>query len=204
MTSDYFDTAAATWDDNPARRAISMAVFEAIRQAVPLDRKMRVLDYGCGTGLLSFLLAGKVGSVLAVDTSDGMLEQVRMKVTQQGVKNVSVMQFDVTQDKKVVPANDLVASAMTMHHIAGTNVAIAGLAGMLKPGGWVAVADLCAEDGSFHADRSVPHNGFEPEQVAGWFRDAGLSEVTWRIVHDVDKNDRKYPVFCVFGKKTDD
>jgi ubiquinone/menaquinone biosynthesis C-methylase UbiE len=201
MTSEYFDKAAATWDDNPARRAISLAVAAAIREAIPLSKRMLVLDYGCGTGLLSFLLASDVGGVLAADSSDGMLEQVRKKITELGVKNVRVMRFDVTTDENVTSRHDAVVSAMTMHHIADVHGALRGLASMLNPGGWLAVADLCTEDGSFHSDRSVPHNGFEPEELARYLRGIGMREVSWQVVHTVEKNGREYPVFCVFGRK---
>jgi ubiquinone/menaquinone biosynthesis C-methylase UbiE len=201
MSNEYFDKAAATWDDNPARRAISVAVADAIRQVVHLGKKMLVLDYGCGTGLLSFLLAGDVGGVLAADSSDGMLEQVRKKIAGQGVKNVRVMRFDVTEHGQIAASHDLVVSAMTMHHIGDVQAALSGLAAMLKPGGWLAIADLCTEDGSFHQDVKVPHNGFEPDELARRLKDIGMREVSWQVVHEVEKNSRQYPVFCVFAKK---
>jgi tRNA (cmo5U34)-methyltransferase len=201
MTSEYFDKMAATWDDNPARRAIAVAVAAAIRQAVPLGKRMLVLDYGCGTGLLSFLLANDVGGVLAADSSDGMLEQVRKKIVEQNVKNVRVMRFDVTEHRSATAQNDVIVSSMTIHHIADAHEALRSLAAILKPGGWLAVADLCAEDGSFHADVKVPHNGFEPEELAGYLRGIGLKEVSWQVVHKVEKNGRQYPVFCVFAKR---
>ncbi len=202
MTSERFDKAAAEWDQNPARRAISVAVAAAIRQSIDLSKKMLVMDYGCGTGLLTFLLAGEVGGVLAADTSDGMLEQVRKKITAQGVKNVRAMRFDVTAGHKGVGQFDLITSAMTMHHIEDVQAALSGLAEMLKPGGWLAAADLCSEDGSFHTDTKVAHNGFEAGQLASHLRSIGLIDVSWQVVHKVEKNGREYPVFCLLGRKS--
>jgi 2-polyprenyl-3-methyl-5-hydroxy-6-metoxy-1,4-benzoquinol methylase len=202
MSSEYFDRMAASWDENPARRGISMAVAAAIGQTVKLDKTMTVLDYGCGTGLLSFLLAGKVGAVVAADSSEGMLGQVTNKIVEQGVKNVQAIRFDVTCDKTPLERYDVVTSAMTMHHIEDVHGAMHGLDKLLKPGGWLAVADLCSEDGSFHQDMKVPHNGFEPQELVQCLSGIGMTDVSWRIVHKVEKNDKEYPIFCVFAKKS--
>ena len=53
----YFDQAAATWDEKPTRKELMRAVVDAIVHQVHLTPQMRVLDYGCGTGLVSILLA---------------------------------------------------------------------------------------------------------------------------------------------------
>jgi SAM-dependent methyltransferase len=46
---------------------------EAIRARVPLDPSMHALDYGCGTGLLSFPLRDALGHITLQDSSPGML-----------------------------------------------------------------------------------------------------------------------------------
>jgi tRNA (cmo5U34)-methyltransferase len=77
----YFDQAAATWDDKPVRVALMKSVAGAIvRQDQPTSA-MDMLDYGCGTGLVSFFLAPHVGTVTAADSSDGMLAVLRKKST---------------------------------------------------------------------------------------------------------------------------
>ena len=49
----YFDQAAVTWwDDNPVRIALMKAVGEAVLREVQPTTDMRMLDYGCGTGLI--------------------------------------------------------------------------------------------------------------------------------------------------------
>ncbi|MFW5841541.1 MAG: class I SAM-dependent methyltransferase, partial [Planctomycetota bacterium] len=81
------------------------------------------------------------------------------------------------------------------------------LAGRLSPGGWLAVADLVAEDGSFHADQVVPHHGFDPELLVGLLAEAGMKNVSARIVHEIVKPGgeglpRAYPVFLITGQKS--
>jgi ubiquinone/menaquinone biosynthesis C-methylase UbiE len=72
-----FDEAAATWDDTPRRRQMSETITRAVQQTIPLRKDWRVLEYGCGTATLGFLLAPHVGEVVAADASAGMVEQVR-------------------------------------------------------------------------------------------------------------------------------
>lgn len=51
-----FDARARTWDDDPDKTARAQAVATGIRREVPLFPALRALEYGCGTGLLSFAL----------------------------------------------------------------------------------------------------------------------------------------------------
>jgi hypothetical protein len=72
---------------------------------------------------------------------------------------------------------------------------------MLRPCGWLAIADLCSEDGSFHADMDVPHHGFAPDALASALTRLGMEEATWRVVHVLPKGDREYPVFLVVARR---
>jgi ubiquinone/menaquinone biosynthesis C-methylase UbiE len=66
-----FDDAAATWDDDPGHEKRQVAVAEAIEEAVDLSPGMKAVEVGGGTGRLSILLAGLVGSVVVTDPSAG-------------------------------------------------------------------------------------------------------------------------------------
>ncbi len=201
MSNEYFDKQAAAWDDNPVRRELTGAIAAFILGTISLNKQFSVLDYGCGTGLLSFLLSDKAASICAADVSDGMLAQVRKKITDGNVKNIEAVNFDITKDKPLNRTFDLIVSAMAMHHIADAFTAITKLAQLLKPGGWLAIADLCAEDGSFHEKGVVVHNGFEPEDIAKHIKSLKMASVIYKNVFEIPKNKKIYPVFCICGKK---
>jgi 2-polyprenyl-3-methyl-5-hydroxy-6-metoxy-1,4-benzoquinol methylase len=60
--TERFDQVAGSWDEDPGRVALARAVAEQIRQQVPLMPQMDVLDFGCGTGLLTLAVgAGEPG-----------------------------------------------------------------------------------------------------------------------------------------------
>ena len=191
-----FDKAAATWDEKPSRVELAMKVAEAVfDMAKPRDDSV-VLDFGCGTGILALALARRVAKVVAADTSQGMLEQVRAKTASGGISNVETAL--IGDDGELPPGPfDLVVVSMALHHVEDLDSVLERFAAILAPDGCVFIADLLEEDGSFHSDMDVPHKGFAPENLAGKFAELGLKESQQRIIHEIDKNGRRYPVFAL-------
>ncbi|MFA5203932.1 MAG: class I SAM-dependent methyltransferase [Lentisphaeria bacterium] len=193
----HFDQAAATWDVNPTRRAMSAAIAAAIDATVPLTPTWTALEYGCGTATLGFLLAPRLRSVVAADSSPGMLDQVRQKAAAGGVRNLQPRLLDLTQGTPAGESFDFIFSAMTLHHVDNLAALTASFARLLAPGGWLALADLCPEDGSFHPDTVVPHHGVDPAELGRQLAGAGLRTVAWRPVHELERHGRRYPIFLL-------
>ncbi|MDD5011679.1 MAG: class I SAM-dependent methyltransferase [Phycisphaerae bacterium] len=201
MSNEYFDKQAAEWDDNPLRIKRAQTIADFICEKIPLNKQFDVLDYGCGTGLLGFLLADKVAWAYCADNSDGMLAEVQKKIAAQNVKNVRTVKFDIMKDKPLNRSFDLIASVMTIHHIPDVSAAIKKFASLLKSGGRLVIADLCAEDGSFHTGGETVHNGLEPQEIKKYFEAVGISSPVSQNIFEIEKNNRTYPVFCVYGRK---
>ena len=73
MSKKDFDHAAVTWDEKPGRIKLAADVANAILKSVEVHADMDVLDYGCGTGLLTLSLQPHVRSITGADSSHGML-----------------------------------------------------------------------------------------------------------------------------------
>lgn len=198
-----FDTKAADWD-TPAHLERAAAVAAAIRAAVPLTPMTRVVDVGAGTGLLGRALSPHVGTVLVTDPSPGMLAEAAAAVARDGLANVATRQFELGRDEPPAAEFDLAVSMMALHHVLDTDAALRGLAQMLVPGGWMAVADLDAEDGTFHvdpADRAVVLHGYDRADLSRRAARAGFEHVRFEDVWSIEKNERRYAVFLMAARR---
>ena len=203
MKNEYFDNKAKTWDDNPNRLQLAHAITDYLQEVINFQSNFTVLDFGCGTGLLSFLLSDKVKSIHAVDTSEGMLEQIKKKVSETNVTNITVANLDISNSHALDTKYDVIVSSMAMHHLEDMPGVVQKLADCVKPGGWIALADLCKEDGSFHTEIKVPHFGFEPITVKNMLKHLSFSNFHIDTVFHICRNERTYPIFCVCAKKQD-
>ncbi|HNX34419.1 MAG TPA: class I SAM-dependent methyltransferase [Kiritimatiellia bacterium] len=205
-TSTRFDEKAADWDANPARVALARAIVAEIRTAVPLRSDMTVLDVGAGTGLVSLALLPFVREITAVDASSGMLGVLEEKARSHGIMNLFPMHCDVAKAELPPDRYDLVISSMTLHHLSDVPLVLRRLRHALREGGWIALADLDAEDGSFHADPTgIYHHGFERATVSRWLGETGFTDSTSREAYRITRPGadgvmRTYPVFLVTAR----
>jgi trans-aconitate methyltransferase len=74
-----FNLRARSWDSDPLKVERARQVADAIRKNVHLTPGMTALEYGCGTGLLSFALQSSLSRITLADSSAGMLEVLQEK-----------------------------------------------------------------------------------------------------------------------------
>ncbi len=187
MTID-FDAKAREWDSDPEKLARARRVAEGILASVPVSAGTRAFEYGGGTGLLSFALRERLGSVVVADSSQGMLEVLRSKIREAGASNLLPLAIDLTRDPVPEERFDLVCTMMTMHHVADTGAMLAKFAELLVPGGFLAIADLDAEDGSFHGPDFDGHRGFDREALARAAGVAGFVDPRFSTVYTLTRS----------------
>lgn len=203
----HFDSKARQWDDNPLFRERGLKIAEAIRKAVPLHRDMNALDYGCGTGLLSFPLKDELGTILLADSSSGMLDVVAGKIAAQGVTNMTPMKLDLMVDSPPAQRFDLIVTAMTLHHVPDTDHILRIFHDLLQPGGYLCIADLDQEDGSFHGPEVDVHHGFDQADLGRRAAQAGFAgmqfQTVFNIAKELETGTRDYPVFLMTARRSD-
>jgi len=198
--SEHFDQASATWDLADRRVALAHAVAQAIAARVPLAKTQSVLDFGCGTGLITLELGPLVGSITGADTSPGMLMTLTGKAKALGIP-LQTLKLDSTGTDDLGGPYDLIVSSMTLHHVADVPALFNQFARHLRPGGQVALADLDEEDGSFHeTTMSIPHHGFPREQIQAWLGDAGFQDIHLETATVTLKEGKDYPVFLATAR----
>lgn len=201
----HFDSKARQWDENPVFQERARRIADALRTMVPLSAAMTALDYGSGSGLLSFPLKDELRHITLSDTSVGMLTVVEEKIAALDVQNMATLQADLSATALPDTRFDLIYSSMTLHHIPDTDAILQSFHTHLNPGGWLGIADLDQEDGSFHGIEVDVHHGFEREALAEKTRRAGFTDVAFRTVFEIEKDQpegrRAYPVFLMVARK---
>ena len=193
--TEHFDQAAATWDLTDRRVQLAHAVTDAISARLLLSGQMNALDFGCGTGLVTLALAPKVGSISGADTSTGMLKTLADKAESHQTP-VHLIPLAPDGDGDIGGPYDLIVSSMTLHHIADVQALFSRFTKHLKPGGYVALADLDEEDGGFHEDTvHIHHKGFPRTRVQEWLEEAGFRKVLLETATVTRKQEQDYPVF---------
>jgi 2-polyprenyl-3-methyl-5-hydroxy-6-metoxy-1,4-benzoquinol methylase len=202
-----FDTAAATWDENPGRVKVAHDIARAIRETVKLTPEMDVLDFGCGTGLITLQLQPQVRTITGIDSSQGMLDILDAKIKQQGIKNARTRLIDLEKGDVLDGQYDLAVSSTTFHHLREVQPVLDRIARVIRPGGWLAVADLDSDDGKFHdSNEGVFHFGFDRCTMLKHFGDAGFVSVRNRTAAIVQKpvppaETRTFTFFLMTGQK---
>lgn len=205
-----FDHAAATWDDDPERRERARLLAERLLPIIRRYGLRTALDYGAGTGLVGFELAGYLEHITLMDASAGMIDQAGRNIHSRGLdKRMRALQTDLL----VTPGPDrydLIYTLLTLHHIDDTEAIIRAFYDHLTPGGLLCIADLEEEDGSFHA--AFPdfdgHNGFDPDALLALLEYVGFTEVDYQPLFSIDREEedgsqRSYPLFLLTGRKGD-
>jgi ubiquinone/menaquinone biosynthesis C-methylase UbiE len=213
-----FDQKAAQWDARPIRVERAQAVADGITAAVPLSPHMTALEYGCGTGLLSFALRPQLGHITLADSSTGMLAVLREKIAAANTQNTSTahdrrrrsagmtpMQLDLMIDPLPAERFQLIYTLMTLHHIPDTDRLLRAFHRLLDAPGYLCVADLDKEDGAFHEGEFHGHLGFDRDELDARTRQAGFQSIhfttVFHMIKDVNGASKDFPIFLMVAVK---
>ncbi|KAI8825071.1 S-adenosyl-L-methionine-dependent methyltransferase [Fimicolochytrium jonesii] len=174
----YFDAQASTYNEKDWHKILSEQLHTAIRKNVGwigLDwatdddrsssrKEVRLMDYACGTGMVTKALKPHITAATGVDVSSGMLD-VYKQIFQTVPNDTSTAKTDIKVtaqqgDLLAQPADpalasaefygfDIVACSLAFHHFADVDLAAQRMAERLKPGGVLLIIDLLHHDGGY-------------------------------------------------------
>jgi cyclopropane fatty-acyl-phospholipid synthase-like methyltransferase len=196
MSNDFFKNKAASYEQDSNRVANVHTIADSIIERVALKPDMHLMDFGAGTGLLLGQIAPHVAKITAVDISPSMTEQLRKKQGELGCE-VEVREMDLCTEN-LDTTFDGIISSMTMHHIEDVPAMFAKMHSLVKPGGFIAIADLETEDGHFHSeDTGVFHLGFTGEDLVRFATEAGFKNAGVKLASTISRPNADYPVLLL-------
>ncbi len=205
MNQDLFAHKAPEYEANSHRVATVQGIGRSLLSAIDLHGDMHLMDFGSGTGLLLEQLAPRVGKVTAVDVSAAMNQELEAKRHRLPCQ-LEILPLDLTAQPLHTCLDgvrfDGIVSSMTLHHVADISALLARFYTLLPPGGFIALADLDAEDGRFHPDMSgVYHAGFAREQIRALAEQAGFGQVEICTASVAQKPWGDYPIFLLTARR---
>ena len=196
-----FDARAREWDKDKMHMDRSVAIAAELEKMIPINPFMKALEYGAGTGLLSFLLRDRFAEITLMDNSQEMIKVCVEKTEFYQTNHILPIWFDL-EHKDYNHHFDIIYNQMVLHHVNDYEALIYTFYSMLNPEGYLAIADLYTEDGSFHGPDVNVHLGFDPEKLSEILRVAGFKNIAYQSCFEVKRESGlKYPVFLLVAQK---
>ncbi|MGH4123467.1 MAG: class I SAM-dependent DNA methyltransferase [Clostridium sp.] len=173
-----FDNYAKTWDTD-VRIDRAKIIASEISKSIAIDKNYSAMEFGCGTGLVSFNLYDKFKNITLVDSSKGMIDILESKIDKYKINNMFSYHLDIPSQNSIDMKFDVIYNSMVLHHIQDTESIINTFYELLNKDGYLCIVDLDKEDGSFH--KNYPdfdgHNGFNQDTLKNILISAGFKDV---------------------------
>ncbi|RBQ30020.1 class I SAM-dependent methyltransferase [Aliarcobacter vitoriensis] len=199
-----FDERAKDWDKKQLSHDKSEACLNHLKDNLDFTKIKKILDYGCGTGLIAFELVNNSNEVLGLDSSTGMLEEFNKKAKEKNLSNIKALKHDILNDDLEENSFDLIVISMSLHHIENFEIFFEKSFKALKNGGYLCINDLEKEDGTFHKKHNnagVYHFGFTQEELEQESLKVGFKEFLYERVFIYKRDYGDFPLFNFYAKK---
>ncbi|MCX6308772.1 MAG: class I SAM-dependent methyltransferase [Bacteroidia bacterium] len=199
-----FNNAARSWDSNNIHAQRSEAIAKNLLARIEVQPEMKALEFGAGTGILSFMLADRFSSITMMDAASEMVAVMQEKVEAFPIKNLHPVLFDLTKEPYESETFDCVFTQMALHHVSDTQDILNRFFELLDKGGYLVVADLYSEDGSFHGEGFDGHNGFDAVELEEKMKKAGFLNVQTETCFTMQKMSpegmKDFPIFLMIAR----
>ncbi|MCX6076895.1 MAG: class I SAM-dependent methyltransferase [Campylobacterales bacterium] len=196
---DLFHKKAESWDEEQIRIVGAKKIADAITAKMELNNTMEIMDFGVGTGLLGFEIAKITKKVYGVDTSESMIKKLKEKNNSE--IHIETFCQDIIKEplKKTF---DGIISSMTLHHIENIKDFFETIYKNINENGFIAIADLELEDGTFHSDNTgVFHFGFDENALSKIVLACGFKDVKFVNIDTINKPEKDFRIFLLTARR---
>lgn len=191
-----WDDHADGWDQNEDARLYAAKAFSILKSKVTPrfedPAAIRVLDFGCGTGLLSEWIAAICGDVVAVDSSPKMIEMLRAKLARKSIGNITAVAATIDAQSikrrpELAGPFDLIVASSVCSFLPDYERTMRDLSTLLKPAGFFVQWDWMSADPG--AEFGMPMNRVRKAYAA-----TRLIEISIEEAFSIDGPDGPMPV----------
>ena len=138
----FWDRAAKNYDrEEMDDEPVTLKIIEMTNKYLhPSDM---VMDFGCGTGLISNEISGNVKIIHAIDTSEKMIEMAKQKASDRQIENIEYMHTNLFDERFVSGSYDVILVFYVLHLFADSRQVLQRIRELLKPGGLMISATPC-------------------------------------------------------------
>ncbi|MEO6171734.1 MAG: bifunctional 2-polyprenyl-6-hydroxyphenol methylase/3-demethylubiquinol 3-O-methyltransferase UbiG [Arenimonas sp.] len=179
------------WDENGPQKALHQlnpARLNYVAKLLPL-RDKKILDVGCGGGLLSEALAREGAQVVALDLAEELIEIAKLHLYESNVKVDYRLQSVESLAEEIPTQFDAITCMEMLEHVPDPSSILRACAKLLKPGGKLFISTLNRTPAAFaiaivgaeYLANLLPKGTHEyqkfikPSELAGWARAEGFN-----------------------------
>lgn len=181
--TDKFEMIANMYD-TPERIQIAKVSSDAIRNFLVETNSKNAIDFGCGTGLVGMNLLNEFKSMLFLDTSQNMINQIKQKITNFNIQNVDTLCFDIEKDSLSDIHADYIFMAQVLLHIHDVKLVLSRLFDALNEGGHLLIVDFNKNE---KIVSDIVHNGFNPEELSNIMTEIGYRDIQFKTFYTGSK-----------------
>lgn len=143
----FWDWTAKTYDSSTQREEGDEWYSKmGERLSTRLEPHHKVLDFACGTGILTFKIAGAVKEVHGIDTSPRMIELAHQRARERAVGNVQFSRRTIFDEALGAASFDVVLAFNVLHLVEDPGAVLRRAGELTRPGGLVVSVTPCAGD----------------------------------------------------------
>jgi ArsR family transcriptional regulator len=161
---------------------------------------LEVVDFGCGTGVLTVEIARWAKRVVAIDANSDVLAKAKERAQRAGVGNVTFLREDLHRLSLPDGRKDLVVISQSLHHVEDPGTVLSEAGRILKGGGRLVLLELMPHDERWVRERlGHRHLGFDPEMLRGLLKDVGFGKV--ELIPQAREVSSPFRVFLLTGER---
>lgn len=181
--TEIFESMADRYD-NAERIQIAKIAADAIREYVVDAKNKNAIDFGCGTGLVGMNLLDDFNSVLFLDSSQKMIDQIEQKMAEFKIQNADTRCFDFEKEGRSDLRADYIFMAQVLLHIKDVELLLSRLYDVLNPGGHLLIVDFNKNE---NVVSDQVHNGFDQENLIELMSKIGYREIQSKTIYTGSK-----------------